>query len=116
MKYISFRESKNEEKRLQESISIRKKYPDRIPIILEKYNDSAPELEKYKYLVPSDGTLSLLLLHIRIRVKLDPAKAIFLTIKNEVCNPSELLLKLYEEKKDPDGFLYITYSTENTFG
>lgn len=24
--------------------------------------------------------------------------------------------KIYEEQKSPDGFLYVTYSGENTFG
>lgn len=116
MKYNSFRKSKTVEERLIESASIRKKFPDRIPIILEKYNDSAPDLEKYKYLVNSDDTLSILLYHIRTRIKLDSTKAIFLTIKNEICNPCQSLYKLYEDKKDDDGFLYITYTTENTFG
>ena len=116
MVYSSFKDSKSEEKRKQESEGIRRKYPDRIPIILEKFDSRAPELEKYKYLVPADSNLSLLLLHIRTRVKLNPHAAIFLTIQNEMCNASEVLCKLYEEKKDKDGFLYITYSTENTFG
>ena len=116
MVYSSFKESKSEEKRKQESDNIRKKYPDRIPVILEKFDKRAPDLEKYKYLVPSDANLSLLLLHVRARIKLNPNAAIFLTIQNEICNSSEVLCKLYEEKKDKDGFLYITYSTENTFG
>jgi GABA(A) receptor-associated protein len=116
MVYSSFKDSKSEEKRKQESEAIRRKYPDRIPIILERFDSRAPELEKYKYLVPSDSNLSVLLFHIRTRVKLNPNSAIFLTIQNEMCNASEVLCKLYEEKKDIDGFLYITYTTENTFG
>ena len=116
MVYSPFKELKSEEKRKQESDNIRKKYPDRIPVILEKFDKRAPDLEKYKYLLPSDANLSLLLLHVRARIKLNPNAAIFLTIQNEICNASEVLCKLYEEKKDKDGFLYITYSTENTFG
>lgn len=27
-----------------------------------------------------------------------------------------LMSSVYEEKKDDDGFLYVTYSGENTFG
>ena len=116
MVYTSFKDSKSEEKRKQESENIRRKYPDRIPIILEKFDNKAPNLEKYKYLVPIDSTLSLLLFHIRTRVKLSPTAAIFLNIKNEICNASELVSKLYNDKKDSDGFLYVSYSTENTFG
>ena len=39
MVYTSFKDSKSEEKRKQESENIRRKYPDRIPIILEKFDN-----------------------------------------------------------------------------
>ena len=31
-------------------------------------------------------------------------------------SPASLMSTVYEEEKDEDGFLYITYSGENTFG
>jgi len=47
---------------------------------------------------------------------LNEEKAIFLFI-NEVLPPSSALMsQIYEKHKDEDGFLYITYSGENTFG
>lgn len=30
--------------------------------------------------------------------------------------PAAMLSAIYEENKDEDGFLYMTYSGENTFG
>jgi GABA(A) receptor-associated protein len=30
--------------------------------------------------------------------------------------PASLMSAIYEENKDEDGFLYMTYSGENTFG
>ncbi len=53
---------------------------------------------------------------VRKRVKLAPEKAIFIFVNNQVPNTAELMVKVYEEQKDEDGFLYITYSGENTFG
>lgn len=33
-----------------------------------------------------------------------------------VCVSAALMSSIYDEHKDEDGFLYITYSGENTFG
>jgi GABA(A) receptor-associated protein len=65
---------------------------------------------------------------IRKRIKLAPEKAIFIFV-NEVLPPTAALMSsIYEEHKDEDGFLYITYAPargldlmaryagENTFG
>jgi GABA(A) receptor-associated protein len=76
---------------------------------------------------------------IRKRIKLPPESAMFLFIKDHLpqkgacmlnkkslgnCglipffsfSPASLMSTVYEEEKDEDGFLYITYSGENTFG
>jgi len=46
---------------------------------------------------------------IRKRIKLAPEKAIFIFV-NEVLPPTAALMSsIYEEHKDEDGFLYITY-------
>jgi GABA(A) receptor-associated protein len=49
-------------------------------------------------------------------MKLPPEKAVFLFINNNIHNSSRLLSNIYETDKDIDGFLYITYTSENTFG
>ena len=68
-------------------------------------------------LVPDDLVMGQFMHVIRRRLKLDPAKAIFLFINNRVMpSTSETLAAIYHEHKDADGFLYITYSGENTFG
>ena len=53
---------------------------------------------------------------IRKRLKLKPSEAIFVTINNEMCTSSEILSDIYDRHKNTDGFLYVTYSSENTFG
>lgn len=102
--------------RLNESTKILKKYPDRIPIILQKYDNNAPHLEKYKYLVSSDTTFGSLLYSIRNNTKLKPSEAIFLSINGKMCSTSMLIKEIYETEKEKDNFLYISFSCENTFG
>merc|ERR1712054_486091 len=53
---------------------------------------------------------------IRQRIKLSPEKAIFIFVDEVLPPTAALMSSIYEEHKDEDGFLYITYSGENTFG
>ena len=100
-----------------ESNRIMVKYLTRVPVICERSSRcDGPLLDKNKYLVPQDLTLRQFIFVIRKRLKLTPEKTIFLFIGNKVPQNSQLLSEAYEEYKDDDGFLYITYSFENTFG
>jgi len=105
------------EKRKAEAERIRQKYPDRIPVICEKADKTdIPTIDKKKYLVPSDLTVGQFVYVIRKRIKLAPEKAIFIFV-DEVLPPAAALMSaIYEEHKDEDGFLYVSYSGENTFG
>jgi len=53
---------------------------------------------------------------IRKRIKLSPEKAIFIFVRNVLPPTAALMSAVYDEHKDEDGFLYIMYSGENTFG
>jgi GABA(A) receptor-associated protein len=99
-----------------EYIRIHTKYPFKIPIILERIGPNAPELVHTKYLVNQDFTLGEFLYMIRMKSKLRPEFAIFLFINQKVYNTSECLQKIYDAEKRTDGFLYISVSSENTFG
>ena len=102
-----------------EAERIRTKYPDRIPVICERSKSAAKtieKLDKIKYLVPSDLTIGQFMYVVRKRIKLPAEKAIFLMIDNQLPASSELLSSLYHSKKDDDGFLYVQYAGENTFG
>jgi len=112
-----FRKNYNLEKRKSESSRIKLKYPNRIPIICEKNrNCDAPNIDKNKYLVPMDLTVGQFLYVIRKRIKLEPEKALFLFINNTIPATSKLLSSMYKDFQNEDGFLYIVYSSENTFG
>ncbi|MBA0651422.1 hypothetical protein Goklo_018748, partial [Gossypium klotzschianum] len=117
-------------KRRAEAARIREKYPDRIPVptrlllpisicivIVEKAERSdIPNIDKKKYLVPADLTVGQFVYVIRKRIKLSAEKAIFIFVDNVLPPTGAIMSAIYEEKKDEDGFLYVTYSGENTFG
>ena len=105
------------ERRQAEAGRIRDKYPDRIPAIVEKSEKSdIPDIDKKKYLVPADLTVGQFVYVIRKRIKLSAEKAIFIFVNNVLPPTAAMMSAVYEEHKDEDGFLYFTYSGENTFG
>ena len=115
----SFKEQYPFTKRLNEANRVLEKYPDRIPIIVERNTSTSnnlPVVDKKKFLVPKDLTIGQFVYVVRKRIKLEPEKAIFLMINSLLPPTSMLLSDLYLEHKHEDNFLYITYSSENTFG
>jgi GABA(A) receptor-associated protein len=106
-----------EDRRL-ESNRIKEKYPDRVPIICERgFGADIPILDRKKYLVPGDLNIANFLYIIRKRMELSPDKALFLFCNDSCLLPTSSNISLaYEEHKDDDGFLYITYNGESTFG
>ncbi|EGC36392.1 hypothetical protein DICPUDRAFT_77947 [Dictyostelium purpureum] len=115
----SFKSETPFEKRKEISDRIKSKYADRIPVIVEKAPKSdAPDLDKKKYLVPNDITIGKFIYELRKNTasKVNAEKAIYLFINNTIPPTAALMSQIYERYKDEDGFLYITYSGENTFG
>ncbi|KAG2262267.1 hypothetical protein Bca4012_013087 [Brassica carinata] len=71
------------ERRQIEASRIRDKYPDRVPVIVEKAERSdVPNIDKKKYLVPADLTVGQFVYVVRKRIKLSAEKAIFVFVKN----------------------------------
>lgn len=105
------------DKRKSESTRILQRFKDRLPVICEKVeNSDIQEIDKRKYLVPGDLTVGQFVYVIRKRIKLPSEKAIFIFV-NDILPPTAALMStIYEEHKDDDGFLYVLYSGENTFG
>jgi len=114
---MKFKSEHTFDQRKAESERVRGKYPDRIPVICEKIDKSKIEdIDKKKYLVPSDLTCGQFVYVIRKRLKLPAEKAIFLFVGRVIPPTAAMLNTIYEQHKDPDGFLYISYSDENVFG
>jgi GABA(A) receptor-associated protein len=104
--------------RVKKSQLILDKYPDRVPLIIQPSKndrDSYP-IDKSKYITPRDLTLMQLQQIIRKRIRFPPEKALFMFINNKMYPITSIIGQVYDTNKDSDGFLYITYCQENTFG
>ena len=113
----TFKKEVSFEERLYQSSSIMEKYSNRLPVIIQKDNKlNTPDIDKNKYLVPNELKVSQLIFTIRHRIKLDKNQAIFLFNDNTILKSSDSISYIYDTYKDEDGFLYINYSLENTFG
>ncbi|TQD70429.1 hypothetical protein C1H46_044034 [Malus baccata] len=79
----SFKLEHTLERRQAEASRIREKYPDRIPVIVEKAARSdIPDIDKKKYLVPADLNVGQFVYVVRKRIKLGAEKAIFIFVNN----------------------------------
>lgn len=105
---------------LSKAQSLRKKYADRIPVIIDRANTYTPKLLKNQYLVPGDFTVSQIMTTARKHMPdLTPEKALFIFVGREdkiIPSSSALISSLYCEHQDKSGYLIILASVENTFG
>jgi GABA(A) receptor-associated protein len=104
--------------RVKKSQIILEKYPDRVPLIIQPSKsdrDSYP-IDKSKYITPRDLTLLQLQQIIRKRIHFPSEKALFMFIKNKIYPITSMIGPIYDENKDTDGFLYVSYCQESTFG
>lgn len=115
---MSFKHLYSLNQRKNECEKILLKYPNRIPIICEKnYNSTnAPDIDKHKYLVSRDLTLGQFMHTIRQRMNLTAEIGLYIFISGFIPSNSQFLSNLYVDFRDDDGFLYVIYDVENTFG
>lgn len=105
--------------RQEEALTTLAKYPDRVPVICEKDPKSAiAQIKKRNYIVSKDMKVSSFAFLIRSKLNIiNEASIYFLVNGKKALIGSEAMGKVYEEFKDKDdGFLYIHYSSEVTFG
>lgn len=104
------------EKRIEETSRILRKYPNRIPIMVERADRNSPHIDKHKYIVPCDISFGEFAAIIRPRIKLSPSEAIFYSINSSMPVYGNLLSNIYQSDRHNDGFLYVEYRVESTFG
>ena len=115
----NFKKEHDFERRTKESSNILEKYPDRVPVIVERAECSKnlTIIDKRKFLVPKELKMSQLLWVVRKRMSITRNQAIYLLSNSGRFFPgTEQISTIYENDKDADGFLYIKYANENTFG
>lgn len=115
---LPFKKEKTLQERKEEYQRIYRKYPELIPVICEKMtNCKLPESQRRKYLVPRDITMGQFKYVIRKRIELTSNQALFVFVNNSILVPAnQSLMAVHKEHADEDGFLYMSYTGENTFG
>lgn len=83
---------------------------------MEAGGRDTPRVDKEKFLVPFDLTISHLAFVVRKRLRMDSSTALFLLVNGNLPTSSSTMATLYDSHASEDGFLYIVYTTENTFG
>jgi GABA(A) receptor-associated protein len=106
--------------RQEESSSYRRKFsPPRIPIILEHANSPQRphvQLGNTKYVVPPEVRIGEFMFNIRKKIKFPAEFAAFLMVDDCIALPSLTMGEYYERARDDDGWLYIVWAEESTFG
>ena len=116
---FEFKKNNTLENRIEQFEKIQKEYPEKIPIIIEKGNNSKIDKNiKSKYILATNLTMAELIQIIRGKLEIEPEMALFFLVNGKISIPSDGCLgEIYEKYKDKqDGFLYITYSEEMVYG
>ena len=113
---IYYKQKNSFVQRKKDSEAIMAKYPQRIPVIVEPFGDNVPEIDRTKYLVPDDLSLINFIYIIRKRLKIASEVSIYLFVNNKILPGMDYVSTIYDKYKDEDGFLYVKYSGEPTFG
>ncbi|XP_061462546.1 microtubule-associated proteins 1A/1B light chain 3C-like [Rhineura floridana] len=117
---IPFKHRKPFASRKNEVATIRIKFPGKLPVILERYpkEKMLPALNKTKFLVPQELTVGQFVTIIRNRMSIGSTQAFYFLVdgNRSLVSMSSTMAEVYTTYKDEDGFLYMTYASQEMFG
>ncbi|XP_069501306.1 microtubule-associated proteins 1A/1B light chain 3C-like isoform X1 [Ambystoma mexicanum] len=105
--------------RKREVIGMRTKFPTKLPVIVERYHRETylPHLDKTKFLVPKDMTVGQFMAILRSRMPLSHAHTFYFLLGNRTLPTVSMnMSEVYAAHRDEDGFLYLTYASQEVFG
>ena len=101
------------EERKSQSLKLRNKYPEKLPIIIIPHEI---ELTKKKFLVPYEINFATFMKSISTNIKINKSEALFCLIGDILPASTQSMIELYNQHVNKDGFLYIKMRKENAFG
>jgi GABA(A) receptor-associated protein len=115
---VFFTDTQWADQRRDVSAKIVEQYPDRVPVIVERDPKARiADIDKKKFLAPADISVAKFISEIRKHIKLGRQESLFVFVANNVMpQPNATMAQIYAQYKDGDGFLYIMYSSESSFG
>eukprot|EP00486_Rosalina_sp_Unknown_P003424 CAMPEP_0201567444 /NCGR_PEP_ID=MMETSP0190_2-20130828/7948_1 /ASSEMBLY_ACC=CAM_ASM_000263 /TAXON_ID=37353 /ORGANISM="Rosalina sp." /LENGTH=117 /DNA_ID=CAMNT_0047987457 /DNA_START=232 /DNA_END=585 /DNA_ORIENTATION=- len=117
MHEFQFKKEHSLQERKDKATRVLSKYGDRVPVICERDpKSSIQQMDRSKILVPKELTVAQFVKVIRKRIQVEPEQSIFLFINDTLVVNGKMMSDVYQEHKDEDGFLYVSYSAENSFG
>ncbi|XP_072839951.2 microtubule-associated protein 1 light chain 3 gamma [Pogona vitticeps] len=118
--FLPFKHRKPFASRKNEVAAIRIKFPGKVPVILERYSKEKmlPALNKIKFLVPQELTVGQFVTIIRNRMSIGSTQAFHVLVNGNrsLVNMSSTMAEVYATHHDEDGFLYMTYASQEMFG
>lgn len=101
----------------REGFRMRQKYRDRVPVIVQKASGSVlPDIDKNKFLVPEDVSFAQFTFVVRKRIRMRDTQNLFLICNRKIPLGETPMRVVYDQCAAQDGFLYVRYALEDTFG
>ena len=115
---FQYKQEKTFEQRNGEFQRISGKNPDKIPVICEKEEKSKlKKIEKTKFLIDKNLNLAQFSSIIRKRLEIEDKEALFFLVNGKISISGTVsMTDIYNKYKEKDGFLYIAYANEETWG